>query len=406
MTTLSRCLMHALLAALTLLTAQAHAHKASDSYLTLTRQSPDAFHMEWHIALRDLDSELRLDANDDGQLRWGEVRSRWSDIESLAQAHLGVQSAVHICTIKPQSSASPALVEHSDGQYAVLKWVYLCHVDAATATPTSVTLDYKLFTMTDPTHRGLIKWQQAGQQGEVLQGTAIMGPQRPRYVLAFNAPSGATEQATSDKPSTIGQFIVDGISHISQGLDHILFLMTLLLVAVWWRRSDGTWQPRPTAMAALTEALTLVSAFTVAHSITLAIAAFNVWRPSSQWVEILIAVSVAVAALDNLTPLLKGPRWRLVFVFGLIHGFGFASALQDLGLSGKALILPLLGFNIGVELGQVALLLVVFPITFLLRKQAAYANWIVKPASLAIVLLALVWVIERATGETILGWGS
>ncbi len=205
----------------------------------------------------------------------------------------------------------------------------------------------------------------------------------------------------------------EGVDHIAAGTDHILFLVSLLLVSVWQRRDAplgrmpmGDWLPRERWRSALGEVLRLVTAFTVAHSLTLALAAFGVLSPPSRWVESLIALSVLAAALDNLWPILRAPRWAVVFGFGLVHGFGFAGAMQDLGLSASDLAWPLLGFNLGVELGQLMLVALVLPLGFLLRRTAFYRVGVVLPGSVAIAAMALVWLVERSTDRVILGWGG
>jgi hypothetical protein len=109
----------------------------------------------------------------------------------------------------------------------------------------------------------------------------------------------------------------------------------------------------------------------------------------------MIAASVLVAALDNLRPFVPGPRWLTVGAFGFVHGFGFAGPLQDLGLRGRDLAMPLLGFNLGVEAGQIALVVLLLPLAQRLRAAPGYRRWIVQPGSAAVALLALLWTVER-----------
>jgi hypothetical protein len=203
--------------------------------------------------------------------------------------------------------------------------------------------------------------------------------------------------------------------HIGSGADHVLFLVTLLMVAVW-HRPEGTkregvlagvmqgWSPQNGWRQTLHEVVRLVTAFTVAHSITLGLAAFGVLSPPSRWIESLIAASVAIAALDNLFPLSRAPRWIVVFGFGLVHGFGFAGALQDMGLDGGNLAWPLLGFNLGVEMGQLIVVAALLPPAYLMRRTRAYRYGVVLPASMAIAVLSFIWLVERAGDVVILGW--
>jgi len=409
------------------------AHKPSDSYLTLTPRDAGVVELQWHVALRDLDGELQLDANDDGQLRWGEVRARWAAIEAFVQPHLQLkvagQPCQHLNTPWPDNPVpQPALATHTDGRYAVFSWRAQCPVGAAGWA--GVDLDYRLFALSDPTHRGIVRWRTGA--GREL-GVAVLGVQHPVQHLSWpvmpvasapassllEAPAAASDApqrlATADVDAdsgaqgdagatqTVLRMVGEGMHHIADGTDHILFLVSLLLVSVWRRDGDSArWLPREDARSVLTEVLRLVTAFTVAHSITLGLAAYGALTPPSRWVESLIAASVLVAALDNLWPMLRGPRWVVVFAFGLVHGFGFAGAMQDLGLSAQALAWPLLGFNLGVELGQLMLVAVVLPVAFAMRRTRAYRWAVVAPASAAIAALALIWLIERSTDRLIL----
>ena len=142
--------------------------------------------------------------------------------------------------------------------------------------------------------------------------------------------------------------------------------------------------------------LRIVTAFTLAHSITLSLAALSVVTLPSRLVESTIALSVVLAALNNLWPLVGGRRWAVAFGFGLIHGFGFASVLADLGLPRDALVLALVGFNLGVELGQLAIVTLFLPVAYGLRHTWIYRRIIFSGGSALIALVAAVWLLERA----------
>jgi hypothetical protein len=146
---------------------------------------------------------------------------------------------------------------------------------------------------------------------------------------------------------------------------------------------------------AVIEVLKIVTAFTVAHSITLSLAALGVVTLPSRLVESVIAASVVLAALNNLRGTVHGRRWVMAFVFGLVHGFGFASVLADLGLPQGALALALVGFNAGVELGQLAIVAVFLPIAFALRGTRFYSVGVLKGGSLLVAALAAWWLAER-----------
>lgn len=186
----------------------------------------------------------------------------------------------------------------------------------------------------------------------------------------------------------------EGVWHIWIGFDHILFLLALLLPAVlWWE--NGRWRPATALRTVLLETAGIVTAFTLAHSLTLTLAVLGVVDLPSRLVETVIASTVVLAALNKLFPLVTARRWLLAFVLGLIHGFGFASVLRELGLPAHALALALAGFNLGVETGQLAIVAVVLPLAFALRQTWLYRRLALPVGSAAVALLALVWCLER-----------
>ena len=150
--------------------------------------------------------------------------------------------------------------------------------------------------------------------------------------------------------------------------------------------------------------LKIVTAFTLAHSITLTLATLGVVTLPSRLVESAIAASVVLSALNNIFPLIESKRWMVAFAFGLIHGFGFASVLADLGLPQDALLLALVGFNLGVEGGQLAIVSAFLPIAYYLRNTQFYRRVVLFAGSIIIVLLAMVWLVERMFDLKLLGF--
>ena len=193
----------------------------------------------------------------------------------------------------------------------------------------------------------------------------------------------------------VWEFVRDGIAHIWSGIDHLLFLLALLLPAPLVRIPGG-WEPRPRLWPSAREVLKVVTAFTVAHSITLSLAFFGVVRLPSQWIEVGIATSVFAAAWNNLRPFLPGRAWVMAFGFGLIHGMGFAGALGNLALPRHARVLALAAFNGGVELGQLAVVAAVLPVLYLASRRAWYPRVVMGIGSLAIAWMAVIWILERA----------
>jgi hypothetical protein len=189
-------------------------------------------------------------------------------------------------------------------------------------------------------------------------------------------------------------FLKEGVWHIWSGYDHILFLLALLLPGVL-RRRDGSWQPVTDTRTAFVNVLKVVTAFTVAHSITLSLAVMGFVHLPSRLVESAIAASVVVAAFNNLAPLFGEAGWMVAFGFGLLHGFGFANALRDLGLQHGQLALTLFGFNLGVEIGQLAIVAVFLPLALSLRRLFFYQRFILRVGSAAIIVVASTWLAER-----------
>ncbi len=370
---MSRMLRLGLMLMLGLAATAGWAHKPSDSYLSLTVQD-GRLAGSWDIALRDLDFAIGLDADGDGRITWGEVRARHADIAAYAASRLQVQADGQACTL----GVGPQLVdEHTDGAYSVLPLQLVCPVAAAQA----LTVGYSLFADLDPQHRGLLKLTVDG-----VTRTAILGPQAP--VQRF-------ELAHASRWTQLLDYGREGVWHIWIGFDHILFLLALLLPAVGlW--AGQHWRPVERFSQAGWDVLRIVTGFTVAHSITLSLAALGLVSLPSRLVESSIAASVVLAALNNVWPLFHDRRWMVAFAFGLLHGFGFASVLIDLGLPQGALAVALLGFNLGVEVGQLAIVTAFLPVAYLLRRSWFYQKAVLIGGSLLIALLAGLWFVERA----------
>lgn len=353
-------------------TFNAHAHKPSDSYLIL-KVSGNNIEGQWDISLRDIDFAIGLDANGDAQITWGEVRARHAEIAAYSMSRLALSSDGRAC---PSSVSGHLVDEHTDGTYAVLRFTAKCD------SPIEIlSARYGLFFDIDPQHKGLLRLQYEG-----ASSSAIFTPDK------------ATQEFTLSRPDKLQQFLdfcAEGVWHIWIGFDHILFLLALLLPAVLYRENKQ-WHAVHAFAPAFWTVLKIVTAFTVAHSITLSLATLGVVSLPSRLVESTIAASVVIAALNNIFPLFSERRWAMAFLFGLIHGFGFASVLSDLGLPQDALLLTLIGFNIGVEVGQLAIVAVFLPIAFLLRRGLFYRKAVLIGGSLLIAGLALAWFIERA----------
>ena len=357
---------------LLLLAGPVWAHKASDSYLVLEVKGQQVTG-QWDIALRDIDFAIGLDADGNGEINWGELRARHSGVAAWALSALTLERGGGVC---PLQVTNHLVDEHTDGTYAVLKLTGTCP-----SAKGELGVNYRLLFDQDALHRGLLRVDIDG-----VTHSAIM------------APDTARQRFSADNASLLaqfGQFFVQGVWHIWIGFDHILFLLSLLLPVVLVREA-GRWRGVGRLGEATREVLWVVTSFTVAHSITLSLAALSLVSLPSRLVESAIALSVVLAALNNLVPVVNQRRWLVAFLFGLIHGFGFASVLAELGLPADALVLSLVGFNVGVEAGQLAIVAVFLPAAFWLRNTGFYRRGVFVGGSLLTLLIALVWLAERA----------
>lgn len=360
---------------------QAFAHKPSDSYLRISRSGPELT-AEWDIALKDLELLVGLDADHNGEITWGELKAQRPAIEAHVLSRLKFTEGEVDALTAPAESSSKQLVvtdfrvsQHSDGAYATL----LMRSDwPDEADP--VTVHYRLLFDVDPTHRGLVLFNDG-----VSIGTHVLSPESP--VVTLRVGSHSMWQA-------FVEYVREGVWHIWIGLDHILFLVALLIPAVLIRTDSG-WEQVAAFRPAWESVLKVVTMFTLAHSITLWLAVMEYVTLPSQWVESAIALSIVVTVINNLYPMIRLPGWAIAFGFGLIHGFGFANVLLDLGLSSTALALSLFGFNLGVELGQLAIVLTFLPMAYLLRATAFYRWGVMRAGSVLVGVIACIWMYER-----------
>jgi hypothetical protein len=343
--------------ALVLVSSTAMAHKPSDAQVKLA-VAGDTVRGSLDLAIRDLDAALVLDADGDGAITWGEISAMAPAIVTYVQQRLAIAADGNAC---PATLGGGALVDLSDGPY------WSMSIDAACpATPASVTVDYRLLFDVDAQHRGLVTLD--GQTAIVRDATAV-------------------KLELGEKTSILG-FVREGIWHIWIGYDHILFLLCLVLPAVFPSR-----RPAESLRVVAREVAEIVTAFTLAHSITLVISAVGLVTLPSRFVETAIALSVMAAAINNLARVIDA-RWAVAFALGLLHGFGFSSVLIDLGLPSGELVGSLLGFNLGVELGQAAIVIVALPALYAIRRTMAYQA-LLWAGSAAVALLAASWSYDR-----------
>lgn len=346
------------------------AHKGSDSYWRLSVQGA-ALEGRLDVAVRDLALVLPLDVDGDGAVTFGELKARDADARGEVSKRLSVSLEGGDCALE---LGPVQVVQHSDGAYATWPLRGTCPRGG-----TTLTLGYRLLFDVDAQHRGLV--QVAGVAGAQWK--------------AFSSSTRSLELDVTPPPLGRQTWVAftEGLHHISIGWDHLCFLFALLLPSVL-RREGARWVPRETLKGTLLEVTKVVTAFTVAHSVTLGLSAFGVLAPNAAFVEVAIAVSVVLAALNTLFAFVTEGRWSLAFGLGLLHGFGFVSALADLGASGGQLWASVLGFNLGVEAGQLAIVACFVPVAFLVRKSAWYPR-VVPAGGLGLAIVAAWWTAER-----------
>jgi len=329
---------------------------------------------QWDVALRDLQQGLRLETVDGQGLSVEELRRRQEALALDTVARLELRASGSLLPLKVTDYLTVTL---DKGEYA--------RVQFATAPlktwPAMVGLNARVLFTIDPNMHGLVRLEHQGRTE-----TAAFNADHPAHQFELAEAAGKWRQWWT--------FVGEGTWHIWLGFDHILFLLSLLLPAVL-RREAEHWVGVEQFHPAFLQVLQIVTAFTVAHSLTLSLAALNVVRLPSRLVESVIAASVALAALNNLWPWFRGKGWLVAFGFGLVHGFGFANVLAELGLTRGTLGLALVGFNVGVELGQLALVAVFLPLAFGLRRSWFYQTVTLKLGSAVVVVIATGWMVER-----------
>jgi hypothetical protein len=347
---------------------RAQAHQFSTAYLAIeTHDKTPITTAEYRLAVRDLSLLVPVVVNDKNQITWGAIKAQDAAITALLAKNLQWKSGAAVCTMNSQRE--PLAIDQVAG---------LAYIKSK-----ATTLDYRMLGHIDTGHRLIVSSQDADK------------PEAPGRTWLI-APS-VTElgNTSSNLGETFMTYVKEGTHHILTGYDHLLFLLCLLLPAVY-RRVDNQWVPVQSKTIAIRNTFYIATAFTLAHSITLTVAALNIISLPSRWVESAIAFSIAVAALNNIFPSLLGAKQiRIAFVFGLIHGFGFASALSDLPLQTSARLMALFSFNFGIELGQLTCILIFFPLALAFRSMVFYRQVMFKGGSIIACVLALLWMTQR-----------
>ena len=378
----------------------AMAHKTSNGFVYIDTQTRSG---RVDLAVADLLRITPLDNNADGKVTWEELQLHTPYLRNYIIAHLQISAAGSECLLQWQM---PALTAHAEGYFLAFPFSMGCPASKAWQ------LRYTLLFERDALHRGLVRWQNANGEG-----LDVISPDEPELLLPDGASSSSASPSLSVSASLasalriLHDYFVQGVHHLLVGYDHILFLMALLLPVMGMlssaqssvaseNASTSTWLQRAWASEkglrpAVFDTLRVVTLFTLAHSMTLALSALDIVRMPGTLIEVMIALSVSAAGVVALIPSWHPYRGVIAFGFGLVHGFGFANVLFELSPSVSQRVVALAGFNLGVEAGQAGIILLALPMSFALRFRLRRWVWTLPASAYVIVLCGLVWAWQR-----------
>jgi len=294
------------------------------------REKKSSGHFWLRFASFNLIKPLHMSENPDDK----EAYARAREIEKYTTSHLKIIRGGKECRLIPTDFRVNNLI--------VIDQTFNLYCPG---TGPDLKIKFDLFFKEDPTQTGVMRL--ITSKGEK---TLIFSPSKSEYLLTIGSPT-----------TTLQFFIKEGVLHIWEGTDHLTFLFLLIIPALLLS---------PLFKPNLLELLKIATAFTISHSVTLSLSVFNILSPYPPLIEVAIAVTILLTAFNNLFHLIPFKwEWLLGFLFGFIHGFGFANALKGLNLATTDFAKVVFGFNFGVEIGQGIIIGAIFPLLWLLRKH-------------------------------------
>ena len=362
----------------------AHSHAKGENYVWI---NVELDHISGRFELRfdDLKSKLGIDVDAIGPTRQEGVRAAQAEVRDYLKAHFSISDA-----------SGEMMLEFSDAQLFEEDSRFIQYPYRIGSLPrqNKITVRNRIFLTpdlmsSDRLHRSVIVVEYnkaAGSEYGDENVAMVFGPDVTEREIDLADPATVLEWR---------DFLKQGLLHIAIGLDHIVFILLILLTVVL-HREGKRWKGQPDFAAVLWKALKVITTFTVAHSITLSLAAVGLVSFNTTMIEIIIALSIMVLAIANMLPISTTHNLILIFAFGLFHGLGFASVMGDLQFRTVLMERILLLFNVGVEIGQVLIAVVLLPLLYLIRNHPRYHTYVVIPVSLISACIATYWVAQRA----------
>jgi hypothetical protein len=325
----------------------------------------------WNLKVRAIDLLAPLGLDEKGAP--AAIRDRLAQAARFVEGGVAVRAGTHACA----PSSAPPVFEPTTEPTVAFAVRFDCGEFHGPRT-----LTYSLFFDLDPLHRGLAQIQTENQ---------------PRSLIFRHAEREVALTTTAPAWQQFADYLLLGIEHIFTGYDHLAFLAALILGATHRRTVVAEFERPSASRDVLRDTIKIVTGFTVAHSLTLAWAALRPGVVPTFWVEPVIALSVVFVAIENLRVRAPRRRWVPASLFGLVHGFGFASVLQEVGLPPGGLVRALFAFNLGVELGQLAVAAAVLPLLLLGARvdSRRYERWVLRGGSIALAVAGAAWFLSR-----------